>query len=120
MNDSKYGPQDLRFPDLDFATSADWFDYKLLPAPGNAMKELGYEPHRAGVKQALRNVGPSTKAVTHIGRTSDARMAELTGASQDGIYKAGRWNNQSVDCLQQSSSSWERQWGTSSPAGRCK
>ena len=95
MSDEKYGPQETPF--LDFTNSANWFDHNLLPARGNAMKELGYETHRAGVKQALRNVGLNTKAVNHIGRGSGARMAELGGASQDGIRRAGRWNNQSVD-----------------------
>lgn len=46
---------------------------------------------------ALKACGLSTKAKTHIGRGAGARLAEVNGASDGSIRRAGRWNQQAME-----------------------
>ncbi|KAL3676502.1 hypothetical protein R1sor_026450 [Riccia sorocarpa] len=63
-----------------FEKSSDWYDIKIFKSGVDLSKELDYRAHKDSVKSAFAAVGLKTKAKTHVGRGSGARMAELGGA----------------------------------------
>lgn len=86
------------FPDTSVAEN--WYRIKVTPSPakpGEFTNEYKYPSHAAAVKRALSAVGLNSKAVTHAGRGSGARLAELSGASEEQIRRMGRWNNKVME-----------------------
>lgn len=78
-------------------TSREWFDIKVLvhdDTRHSVTQEIQYDTHLQFTKESLTKVGIASKAVTHVFRASSARMAELGGASQGHILRAGRWENE--------------------------
>ena len=55
------------------------------------LKEISYDTHKEAMKRAQKRAGVKSSKVTHFGRGSGARAAELAGASEDGIRRSGRW-----------------------------
>lgn len=84
-------------PMLTFTTSGEWFGVKVLKADKNPTVEWKYSSHYDAVKKAIVFVDLSTTKVTHIGRGSGARMADLAGVGEDQIRRQGRWNNSSMN-----------------------
>ncbi len=81
----------------DFSTSQSWFQNKLFPGKKGPTTEITYQTHLDSVKKCLSRIGITSKAKTHIGRGSGARMAELNGASDSDIRRLGRWNSQAME-----------------------
>jgi hypothetical protein len=81
----------------DFSTSQAWFENKLFPGKKGPTTEITYQTHLDSVKKCLSRIGMTSKAKTHIGRGSGARMAELNGASDSDIRRLGRWNSQAME-----------------------
>ncbi|KAH9133191.1 hypothetical protein AeRB84_020676, partial [Aphanomyces euteiches] len=80
-----------------FEKSAHWFGIKVLRSGDDATKEVSYNVHRKAIAAALASAGLNSRAKTHIGRGSGARMAELGGASESQIRRLGHWNNQALE-----------------------
>lgn len=68
-------------------------------AGASSTAELPYNTQRDWVGKAFEYVGVILKKKTHDPCSSGAKMAELKGASEDQICRAGRWNHeQMVGC----------------------
>ncbi|KAL3675821.1 hypothetical protein R1sor_025769 [Riccia sorocarpa] len=80
-----------------FARSSDWYNIKLLKSGTNLCKEVDYRVHKESIESAFAAIGLKSKAKTHVGRGSSARMAELGGASEAQIRRLGRWNHQTME-----------------------
>ncbi|KAL3702058.1 hypothetical protein R1sor_020080 [Riccia sorocarpa] len=80
-----------------FARSSDWYNIKLLKSGTNLCKEVDYRVHKESIESAFAAIGLKSKAKTHVGRGSGARMAELGGASEAQIRRLGRWNHQTME-----------------------
>lgn len=78
---------------------ADWYPIKVLRSapPKSATDELPYQTHLDGVNGAFKACGLKTRHKTHCGRGSGAIMADLAGAPENDIRRAGRWNMQVID-----------------------
>ena len=53
---------------------------------------LSYNTHREWVAKALGYAGVRSRQKTHITRSSAAKLAELKGADDGQIRRAGHWN----------------------------
>lgn len=84
-------------PFPNFTTSEQWYPIKLMRSSKDNTTAMNYSVHRIATMQALEAVGIKSKAKTHIGRGSGARMADLAGASEAQIRRMGRWNNQAME-----------------------
>ena len=80
-----------------FESSRDWYDIKLLKCRSDRTKYMSYTAHLQAFNSAFSFIGLQSKAKTHVGRGSGARMAELAGASEAQIRRLGRWNHQSME-----------------------
>ena len=80
-----------------FRCSSEWYPVKLLKTGNDPTKEMSYQVHCNAISSALSAIGLKSRAKTHIGRGSGARMAELEGASEAQIRRLGRWNNQAME-----------------------
>jgi hypothetical protein len=84
-------------PFPDFTTSEQWYPVKLFKTGKDPTKEMSYKVHRDDIASALDHIGLRSRAKTHVGRGSGARMADLGGASEAQIRRLGRWNNQAME-----------------------
>lgn len=84
-------------PFPDFKSSETWYPVKLLKTGKDPTKEMSYKVHRDAIASALQHIGLRSRAKTHVGRGSGARMADLGGASEAQIRRLGRWNNQAME-----------------------
>ncbi|KAF1316118.1 Short-chain dehydrogenase, partial [Globisporangium splendens] len=82
------------FPDL--SERPRWYGIHLLKG-ANAMKELSYNAQLQGVKKAFAACGIDSSVWTHATRSSAAKMAELQGADEAQIRRAGRWNSEKME-----------------------
>jgi hypothetical protein len=80
-----------------FENSRSWYDIKLLKSGRDRTKPISYTTHLQAISSAFEAVGLQSRAKTHVGRGSGARMAELGGASEAQIRRLGRWNNQAME-----------------------
>ena len=80
-----------------FESSRDWYDIKLLKCGSDRTKFMSYTTHLQAFNSAFSFIGLQSKAKTHVGRGSGARMAELAGASEAQIRRLGRWYHQSME-----------------------
>lgn len=55
--------------------------------------EMSYTGHYNPLKEAFRTLGIHSNAVTHTGRGAGARMADLSGASEESVRRLGRWTS---------------------------
>ena len=62
----------------------------MFASPKNLLEPLKYEKHRAVVSKIHKATGIISKQVTHLERGTASRMADLGGASEDSIRRAGR------------------------------
>ena len=85
---------------LDFSTRLAWYDIQLIKATtGDPKAAFSYNSQQDWVAKAFKYAGITLHKKTHIRRSSGAQMAELKGASEDQIRRAGRWNQeQMVGC----------------------
>lgn len=58
---------------------------------------MKYETHREVVGKTHKALGIITKKKTHLERGTASRMADLAGASEDSIRRAGRWDQSSMN-----------------------
>lgn len=81
----------------DFANASSWFDLYVFPGK---IRTDPIQPatHAASVSKMLKAAGIVTKKVTHSFRGCASRMADLGGASESDIGRAGRWD---VSCMNQ-------------------
>jgi integrase len=86
-----FGDNEDTFPRLD--TPKEWFPLFLFPGATQTV-EMKKDTHYHAVKALLRRagIGADSSQVTHIFRGSAARMADLQGASERDIARAGRWD----------------------------
>lgn len=92
-----YQPDGQSFPS--FATSPEWYDLKMFSSPKDLEEPMKYETHRSAVAKMHKATGVISKKVTHLDRGAASRMADLGGASEDSIRRAGRWNKTALnDC----------------------
>ncbi|GAA5976970.1 hypothetical protein JCM10908_005696 [Rhodotorula pacifica] len=94
LSGESIAPHDTAFPSL--ATSAEWYGIKVLRAaqPKSATDALPHQTHLDGVNSAFKACGLKTRHKTHCGRGSGTIMADLAGAPEGDIRRAGRWNMQ--------------------------
>jgi hypothetical protein len=95
LSGETFGIANDTFPRLD--TASEWFPLFLFP--GNTQQvEMKKDTHYHAVKAVLKNsgIGSNSSQVTHIFRGSAARMADLQGASERDISRAGRWDMSSM------------------------
>jgi hypothetical protein len=87
------------FPD--FSIRKAWYRIRLLKRGGTANREeqLSYSTQREWAAKAFKQADVFTSMITHAGRSTGAKAAELKGVSEDQIRRAGRWNqDQMVGC----------------------
>ncbi|KAK4700175.1 hypothetical protein P7C70_g6078, partial [Phenoliferia sp. Uapishka_3] len=89
-----YPPDNQSFPS--FSQSPDWYDLKAFASPKDLMEPMKYETHRSAVAKTHKKTGIISKTKTHLDRGAASRMADLGGASQDSIRRAGRWDQSSL------------------------
>jgi hypothetical protein len=89
---------DEAFPD--FSRRSTWYDIRLIKGTtGDPKAAFSDNSQRDWVTKAFQYAGISSHKKTHFGRSSGAQMAELKGASEDQIRRAGGWNQeQMVGC----------------------
>jgi hypothetical protein len=76
-----------------FRTSQDWYDIKVLKRDNAHLVEpLSDSTASSWTRRLYTEAGIRTSKVTHAGRVSGARLAELNGVSEDQIRRGGRWN----------------------------
>ena len=84
---------DEPFPD--FSQRAAWYDTRLLKSTsGDRTAELAYNTQRDWVTKAFGHAGVTSQKKTHVPRSGGAKTAELKGASEVQIRRAGRWNQE--------------------------
>lgn len=95
MSGELFGEAEETFPRLD--SPKEWFPLFLFPG-AKQTEEMKKDTHYHAVKALLKNcgVGDNSSQVTHIFRGSAARMADLQGASERDISRAGRWDMSSM------------------------
>ncbi|KAG2208658.1 hypothetical protein INT47_007756 [Mucor saturninus] len=85
-------------PLLAFAKSGEWFGVKVLKTDNSPTTAWKYSSFYNEFQKAIVAVdGIKTTKVTHIGRGSGARMADLAGVRQEIIRRQGPWNNSSMN-----------------------
>lgn len=94
INEHQYAKSGSTFPDL--SCSPNWFNIKLFPLGIDPMQPISYDAHRKAFTRAKAKAGIVSSKVTHLGRGSGAQAAELGGASEDNIRRAGRWEQGSM------------------------
>jgi hypothetical protein len=68
--------------------------FKLFPPyGGDKTKSIDYGTQYKATCKLLEKSGIVSKAKTHSGRGGGSRMAELRGADENQIRRAGRWTN---------------------------
>ncbi|KAI9104911.1 hypothetical protein DFS34DRAFT_575751, partial [Phlyctochytrium arcticum] len=70
---------------LSFPNSPSWYLINTLRSGKDLHKPMTYNMHYAGITPALASIGLESQAKTHVGQRPGARMAELSGASDDHI-----------------------------------
>ena len=74
-------------------TSQDWYNIKVLKRDSAHLAEpLSDSTASSWTRRLYGEAGIKTSKVTHAGRVSGARLAELNGVSEDQIRRGGRWN----------------------------
>lgn len=84
-----FGPQAQAYPDL--STSGSWFQLKVYPSPKGLEAPLPYETHYKTMDRMISDLNIQTSKVTHLGRGTGAKAAQILGASSWEIDKAGGW-----------------------------
>lgn len=95
MSGETYGPQKTSFPQMD--DSAQWYPIWLFPGKLKTAP-ISSDAHAKATRSLLEDAGvrQHSKKVTHIFRGSGARMADLFGAGETDIRRAGRWDMSSM------------------------
>jgi len=76
-----------------FRTSQDWYNIKVLKRDNAHLAEpLSDSTASSWTRRLYAEAGIKSSKVTHAGRVSGARLAELNGVSEDQIRRGGRWN----------------------------
>ena len=83
-------------PPPDITSSRQWYDLKLIHGRKGPSSEITFQTHLNGIEDCLTSLEITTKAKTHIGRGSGARMAELGGVKEADIHRLGRWDGQAL------------------------
>ncbi|KAE8218348.1 hypothetical protein CF326_g9188 [Tilletia indica] len=89
----------MGLPAPDFTASSRWYDLKLFRAAkdGNAAKAISYDTQLIAIDAAFKAAGIVGSAKTHLARRSGAQMAELGGAEEGQVRRAGRWNSKVME-----------------------
>jgi hypothetical protein len=85
---------------LDFSQRSAWYDIQLIKGTTRDPKAaFSYNSQREWAAKAFEYAGITSSKKTYIGRSSAAKLAELKGASEDQIRRAGCWNlEQMIGC----------------------
>lgn len=76
-----------------FRQSEDWYNIKVLKRDNlHRTEPLSDSTAASWTRRLYSEAGIKTSKVTHAGRVSGARLAELNGVSEDQIRRGGRWN----------------------------
>jgi hypothetical protein len=76
-----------------FRRSQDWYDIKVLKRDNLHVSEpLSDSTAASWTRRLYSQAGIRSSKVTHAGRVSGTRLAELNGVSEDQIRRGGRWN----------------------------
>jgi Centromere DNA-binding protein complex CBF3 subunit, domain 2 len=89
---------DEDFPD--FNKRSAWYNTQLIKGTArDPTAAFSYNSQREWVAKAFQYAGITSSKKTHIGRSSAAKLAEVKGAGENQIRRAGRWNQeQMVGC----------------------
>jgi hypothetical protein len=76
-----------------FRRSEDWYNIKVLKRDNRHLSEpLSDSTAASWTRRLYSQAGIQSSKVTHAGRVSGARLAELNGVPEDQIRRGGRWN----------------------------
>ena len=76
-----------------FNKKEEWFGTYLVCEYSTPFNPITYQGHRKAVLRANRNVhGNLSRTKTHEGRRGGAQIADMFGASEESIRRAGHWN----------------------------
>ena len=96
ISEETFPGSDDNFPS--FKAREDWYDLRVLRAPKSPTEPINYTTHLNAINKALQACGMNLKAKTHAMRGSACRMADIGGANEANIMRAGRWgSNTSMD-----------------------
>ncbi|KAE8255342.1 hypothetical protein A4X03_0g5579 [Tilletia caries] len=86
-------------PAPDFTSSDRWYPLKLFRATkgGSTTKAIIYNTQLDAIDDAFKAAGIVGSAKTHLARRSGAQMAELGGAEEGQVRRAGRWNSKVME-----------------------
>ena len=88
--------QGEQFPDM--TRPQTWYNIKLCKSnPSDLTKSIAQAAHYKSLKKAFDECKITTSAITHAGRKSGAKMADLGDAGASDIRRAGRWTNDSME-----------------------
>ena len=88
-----FGEANTVFPE--FLKNAEWYPLYLFPGR-NQKTQISPAAHSKAVKATLELANIHSKKVTHIFRGSASRMADLGGAAESDINRAGRWDSSAM------------------------
>jgi len=83
-------------PFPNFTDRKKWYDIRLLKGK-SPTRDIAYHTQLEGVKTAFNACGIDTSVWTHANRGSGAKLAELQGADENQIRRAGRWNGERME-----------------------
>ena len=76
---------------LDFSKRSAWYNTQVIKGTTRDPKAaFSYNSQREWVAKAFQYAGIFSRKKTHIGRSAAAKLAELKGASEEQIRRAGR------------------------------
>lgn len=78
-----------------FRQRQQWYDIHLLKG-AHADKQMAYDTQLDWINQMFAGAGVKSLKKTHLPRGQGATHAELHGASEGQIRRAGRWNNDAM------------------------
>ncbi|KAE8218798.1 hypothetical protein CF319_g7390 [Tilletia indica] len=89
----------MGLPAPDFTSADRWYPLKLFRATknGTTTKAISYDTQLDAIDDAFKTAAIVGSAKTHLARRSGAQMAELGGAEEGQVRRAGRWNSKVME-----------------------
>ncbi|KAG2217651.1 hypothetical protein INT45_000781 [Circinella minor] len=86
-----------QFPDM--TRPEEWYTIKLFKsgATNDLKTAVSHDAHYKAFKKAFDDCHIKSTSITHAGRKSGAKMADLGDAGASDIRRAGRWTNDSME-----------------------
>lgn len=94
LKQDDYPPEAGPFPSFDH--SRDWYFLKLFNNGKDLCEPISYEAHRAAVDGMLKRCQILSDMITHVFRRGGAQMADILGAGDSAVRRAGRWDQSAM------------------------